>query len=53
MITYIYIETQEHFEQGIPVGYRAYIVQCNMPFDCTFDSIDGIHFQYDLNESNT
>jgi hypothetical protein len=53
MIIYTYIESEMQFENGIPIGFPAYIVLCNMPFDRTFDSLEIIHYQYDINETYT
>jgi hypothetical protein len=53
MIIYTYIESDMQFEDGTPIGYQAYIVLCNLPYSSTFENIDNIHYQYDLNETNT
>ena len=53
MIIYTYIESEEIYENDYPVHYRAYLVISKLPFDCTNENIDAIHFQYDLNETYT
>jgi len=52
-LIYTYIEDQEYIERGISFGLSAYIVLVNQPFDTTFSSVEDIHLQYDLNETNT
>ena len=53
MIIYTYIESEMQFDNYSPIGYQAYIVLCNLPYSSTIENIEYIHYQYDLNETNT
>ena len=52
-LIYTYIEDKEYTEYGITFAKTMYVVLVDMPFDTTFDSIENMHLQYDLNETNT
>jgi hypothetical protein len=52
-LIYIYIEEEDYYERGIAFGKPMYAVLVNTPFDTTFDSVENIHYQYDLNETKT
>ena len=52
-LIYTYIENEEFIERGISFGMKAYYVLVNQPFDTTFGSVEEMHLQYDLNETNT
>jgi hypothetical protein len=52
-LIYIYIEDKEYTEYGVTFAKTMYVVLVDMPFDTTFDSVENIHYQYDLNITNT
>lgn len=53
ILLYTYIEDKEYTEYGITFAKTMFVVLVDMPFNTTFDSVENIHYQYDLNETNT